>query len=43
MKCLILALCAAVVGCGGGKTFTDLGNGVAVPAEHIESYAPSMG
>jgi hypothetical protein len=33
---------ALISGCGG-PTFTDLGNGVGVPSESIESHAQASG
>lgn len=42
MRYLIVLLLNVVAGCAG-PTFTDLGNGVAVPAESIERYATEHG
>ena len=42
MKYAIVLLLVVVVGCVG-PTFTDLGNGVAVPVESIDRYARKHG
>lgn len=42
MRYLGVVLFGVVIGCGG-PTFTDLGNGVAVPLESIEKYASEHG
>ena len=42
MRCLCVVLFGIVVGCGG-PTFTNLGNGVAVPFESIDKYASEHG
>jgi len=42
MRCLCVVLFGIVVGCGG-PTFTNLGNGVAVPLESIDKYASEHG
>lgn len=42
MRYLTLLLLVVVAGCAR-PTFTDLGNGVAVPVESIESYATDHG
>ena len=42
MRYLCVVLFGIVVGCGG-PTFTNLGNGVAVPLESIDEYASEHG
>ena len=42
MRYLTVLLLVVVAGCAG-PTFTNLGNGVAVPAESIETYATEHG
>jgi diaminopimelate decarboxylase len=42
MRYLCVVLFGIVVGCGG-STFTNLGNGVAVPFESIDKYASEHG